>query len=258
MRYCSKRSQSRLSHQFFWLLFVILLIDTCIAVAVAGSHFKNEYVSLMQSRVVTLGSNLNSLLEEVLNLGLPIGSLEGIEKELKKTVMGELNAVYANVVDLESRILYSFPEKKRGPPFNRNALLPLMARDTQKTFLAGSAYNTFIPIRAPNSPNVVGGLNIGISRNTVLTKTIESLREMIITFIAFVFVAFVFVTLVLIYWITMRTMKPLEVLTDSAIALGKGDLTVRADVEAKNEIGSLAEYFNYMAEKLSQTINGLQ
>jgi nitrate/nitrite-specific signal transduction histidine kinase len=64
------------------------------------------------------------------------------------------------------------------------------------------------------------------------------------------FIVFIIVTLVLIYWITKRTIKPLEVLTHGALALGKGNLSVCMNVNEKNEIGSLAESFNYMAEKL--------
>jgi hypothetical protein len=67
-----EQNNGRLAHQFTWYLFVILLINTFIAVAISGSKFKKEYISLMQSRVETVGGNLKTFLQDVLELGLPI------------------------------------------------------------------------------------------------------------------------------------------------------------------------------------------
>ena len=243
----TKSHKGRLSRQFIWFLFAILLINTCVAVTFAASHFKNEYIALMRSRVETVGDNLKTFMEDILGLGLPIGSLRGIEKELAKTVMGDLEALYANVVDRESRVIYSYPKRRITVPFYPVQLSSLLSSNTQTTFVTGSAYNTFIPIQDPISGDVVGGINIGIPKKRVYEKTIHTLRTLIFTFIAFILV-----TVVLLYWLTKRTIKPLEVLTHGALALAKGDLSIRADVDANNEIGFLAESFNYMAERLKE------
>ena len=247
MNISGQQNQGRLSRQITWILFVILSLNTIIAVSIAGSHFMKEYVSLMQSRVETVASNLKTLMQDILELELPIGSLQGIEKELEKTVRGDLKALYSNVVDRDCKVIYSFPKRKTTEPFYPSVLLSLVRSNTQKTFSTGSSYNTFIPIKDPNSNRVVGGINIGISKRHVYSKTINTLRILIITFIASILVS-----LILLYWITKRTMKPLVVLTDGALALGKGDLSVRVKIDEKNEIGSLAESFNYMAERLAE------
>ncbi len=240
-----KQKHGRLSQQFTLFLFVILLINTCIAVAFAGSHFKREYVSLMQSRVETVGSNLKTFMQDILGMGLPIGSLKGIDKGLKEIVTGDLQALYANVVDKSGNVIYSFPAIKAGTVFHPDIISELMENNTQKTFSIGSSYNTFIPIEDLEGKEVVGGINIGILKKKVYWQTVTTLGNLSLTFIVFIIV-----TLVLIYWITKRTIKPLEVLTHGALELGKGDLSVRMNVNENNEIGSLAESFNYMAEKL--------
>ncbi len=235
----------RLSQQFTWFWAIILLINTFVVVVIASLHIKTEYVSLMQSRVETVGSTLETFMQDILGLGLPIGSLEGIERELENIVNGDLEALYANVVDEESNILYSHPKIKLGIKFHPEIILPLLRKNNQQTFPTESSYNTFIPIEDPVTKKVVGGLNIGILKKQVLLKTFNTIGKLVLTFCIFIII-----TLMLLHWVTKRTMKPLEVLTNGALALGKGDLQVRVDVDAKNEIGSLAESFNYMAEQI--------
>jgi signal transduction histidine kinase len=240
-----QKEQKKLSQQFTWFWAIILLINTCVVVIIASLHIKNEYVSLMQSRVETVGSNLDSFMQEILGLGLPIGSLEGITKELENIVTGDLKALYANVVDEKSNVLYSYPEIKEGIKFHPDIVVQLLENNLQKTFPTGSSYNTFIPIEDPVTHKVVGGINIGILKKQVLMKTFNTIGTLIFTFSAFIVV-----TLTLLHWITKSTMKPLEILTNGALALGKGDLAVRVNVDAQNELGSLAESFNYMAEQI--------
>jgi len=203
-------------------MFLILLVNTGIAVGIAGNQIKNEYVSLMQSKVVTVGHNLKFFMQDILGLGLPIGSLEGIEKELEKTVKGDLGALYTNVVDREGRIIYSFPNVKEGIPFHSEKIKPLIVSNTQKTFLTGSSYNTFIPIMDPMTNRIVGGINIGILKKFVLTKTIHTLSMLISTF-----AIFILITLALLYLIMKKKIRPLETLSHGAMQLGKGDLSVR-------------------------------
>ncbi len=237
--------QKKLSQQFTWFWAIILLVNTCVVVVIASLQIKNEYVSLMQSRVETVGNTLETFMQDILGLGLPIGSLEGIERELENIVTGDLKALYANVVDEGSNVLYSHPKIKQSIQFHPEIILPLLRKKTHKTFPTGSSYNTFIPITDPVTEKVVGGLNIGILKKQVLLKTFNTIGKLVLTFCVFIVI-----TLVLLHWVTKRTIKPLEVLTSGALALGKGDLKVRVDVEAKNEIGSLAESFNYMAEQI--------
>ena len=240
-----EKPKATLSGQVTRFLFIILAINTVVTLFIAGAHFKKEYKSLMQSRVDTVGGGLKTFMEEILSLGLPLGVLEGVEKELSKTVLGDLQALYANVVDENSLVVYSFPERKINDPFYPEHIMALVKNNKQQTFATTSAYNTFIPLLDPISERAVGGINIGIPKKYVLSKTMESVGTLIL-----IFISFIFVTLLFFSWITKKAIKPLVDLTDSALALGKGDFSVRLHVEASNEIGSLAESFNYMAQQL--------
>ena len=246
-----QKRKTRLSKQFTMFLFVILFVNTCVAVCVVGWFIKHAYVSFQESRVLTSGAHLKTFMEDVLALGLPIGRLEGVEKELEKTVTEDLKSEYANIVDTTGKVLYSFPPAAKGTIFHAEETVPLMKTAGTKTFTTSSSYNTFIPVMDENH-KVVGGVNIGVSKQDIYEKTVQTLSPLIVTF-----VFFILVTLTLLYWSMKRSIKPLERLTEAAVAFGKGDMSVRTDVKEQNEIGSLGESFNYMAEKLEQERNKL-
>jgi hypothetical protein len=113
----TERNGKRLSAQFSLFLFIVLLINTCAAVVLAGLHFKKEYIFLMQSKSEVVGENLQNFLLDILSYGLPMGSLEGVEIEVKNAAQGELKAAYANVINDKCEISYSVPEPKNKTPF---------------------------------------------------------------------------------------------------------------------------------------------
>ena len=53
-------------------------------------------------------------------------------------------------------------------------------------------------------------------------------------------------------WLTVRLLRPLSVLGQTARRLGEGDLAVRARVERSDEIGALARELNTMAERVQK------
>ena len=243
----NEKTTGRLAHQLSLFLFITLLINTVIAATVTGIQLKNEYVSLTQSRVEAVGDNIKIMMEDILGLGLPIGSLSGIEKELKHTVTGDLKALYANVTDASGEVIYSYPALNKKTVFHPEKTRMFAKQNKRETFVTGSSYNSFIPIVNPSDQKVVGGINIGILKKKVYAQTLETLSNIFLTFIAFIII-----TLILIYFLTQKTIKPLEILNKNAISLARGNLNARVDMDDKNEIGSLASSFNYMASQLQE------
>jgi signal transduction histidine kinase len=58
--------------------------------------------------------------------------------------------------------------------------------------------------------------------------------------------------------ISRRISDPLAALTEVTAAMAKGDLTARADVARKDELGTLARSFNQMAEQVADVITTLR
>ncbi len=70
--------------------------------------------------------------------------------------------------------------------------------------------------------------------------------------------AVVLVTASLLSWFASRYLvRPILSLVDTAKQIAKGDLTQRAEVSTRDEIGTLADTFNLMASNLEKTVKNL-
>ena len=77
-------------------------------------------------------------------------------------------------------------------------------------------------------------------------------RNMLISYIIFSFAVFVFVWFT--RWSRSRVLLPIQKLTGITQKIAKGDLSQRADIEHNDEIGVLANNFNFMADELTNDI----
>ncbi len=109
-------------------------------------------------------------------------------------------------------------------------------------------------------PTSLGGLQFKITA-AVLTALVllAALNEFLRTSLSglsatLINLAAAFVFFILIFWYIRRQTQPLERLTETAGKIAAGDLTARADPDLKNEIGTLAETFNRMADQLTKKI----
>ena len=69
---------------------------------------------------------------------------------------------------------------------------------------------------------------------------------MVVTFIIFL------LGIIFIYVISIKYTKPIETLSEVAIRIAKGDLDCEVNINRKDEIGKIAESFNFMIQKLRE------
>ena len=84
-------------------------------------------------------------------------------------------------------------------------------------------------------------------------KEVSDRRKEIIFLIAVVSLSALVVLGVILYFAIKYFTKPIQELTVSAEAIGKGDLTRRVKIGSKDELGRLAHSFNKMTEDLQRT-----
>lgn len=66
-------------------------------------------------------------------------------------------------------------------------------------------------------------------------------------------VALIFFTIIL-YFVTRKILKPLDVLKAHMAEVADGDLTVRANIKTKDEFSELGKYFNHMVDETGKLI----
>lgn len=67
-----------------------------------------------------------------------------------------------------------------------------------------------------------------------------------------------FLAIILGYFITKSISNPITKLRDVTVEIGKGDLSKRAEIKSKDEIGELADSFNKMADEIQKRNEELQ
>ncbi len=91
----------------------------------------------------------------------------------------------------------------------------------------------------------LGGIRVGFD----LKPVVEEIRTVTLRAVGISSAIFVF-GLGIIFFITMRMIKPIEKLTFAAKRIEEGDLQHRVSIQRDDEIGSLAAAFDQMAERL--------
>ena len=82
---------------------------------------------------------------------------------------------------------------------------------------------------------------------------IDAINEMVVTFVAF-FVLSLLGVIIASVLLTRRVFKPFAMMTEHMSAAGNGDLTVRMQLNTKDELGILAASFNKMLDDIQNTM----
>ena len=107
------------------------------------------------------------------------------------------------------------------------------------------AYSVIVPITAQNIQYGYIYLKINKENFSEILKT-NALKRMVVTFIIFL------LGIIFIYVISIKYTKPIETLSEIAIRIAKGDLDCEVNINRKDEIGKIAESFNFMIQKLRE------
>jgi len=107
------------------------------------------------------------------------------------------------------------------------------------------AYSVIVPITAQNIQYGYIYLKINKENFSEILKT-NALKRMVVTFIIFL------LGIIFIYVISIKYTKPIETLSEVAIRIAKGDLDCEVNINRKDEIGKIAESFNFMIQKLRE------
>lgn len=124
---------------------------------------------------------------------------------------------------------------------------PLITVDEWGPLLSGYA-----PIRALDG-RAVGVLGIDMSGQTVV-RTQEAVRRWRLAVLGLSLMMVGVLGFVIAHWIS----RPLQTLVRATQRIGQGDLAFRVPVSSRDEVGTLAQAFNRMAELLSDSLRNLQ
>ncbi len=239
---------------------VVVLIFAIGATVIAGSYvFAQAYSELLQSRTVVIGQGVNSQLNRLLELGLPLEDLTGFEKQLQETLITYDDISYVMVVDLNGTVLFHNDRTQQGTTITDVPSLNAV-QSGQETIQVYSDQNgefqdVFIPI-IDRSGDHVGAIRLGFPTELIT----ETITQLAIVSGVIAIVSLAVATIILIFAINAWVTNPLTKLLTAIqqIIGGEQSLETRVEIDSQDELGELGAAFNTMATQLNDLIHTLE
>jgi len=151
-----------------------------------------------------------------------------------------------SIISNQQEIIASTNPQYIGKPItHRKKELIIKAELGEPVFEEENVYNVIVPVIAGNVQ--YGYIHLRINKDDfsqILRDT--TLKRIITTLIIFS------IGIIITYFISTRYTKPIDNLTEAAQRVAKGDFTYRLEINRKDEIGRIAESFNFMIQKLEE------
>lgn len=229
---------------FTGILLFTLMINTAVLIYISTNRYEKAILSV----ATAIGNSMRKDFSKVMDLGVALESLEGVEEKLNKLVLDEESIGYARVVDTEGKVLFHDHHSKTENVHKYSTSLSAFTSDKISIRKDDLFYNISFPLLNSDG-KLAGFLRLGVYLNAVQSK----LQELLLWSLGISAISFLF-SIVLVSIFAKKITSPLEKLNEATKDIGKGILSKKISIETTDEIGQLGEAFNKMTEKLSNTL----
>ncbi|HSG69889.1 MAG TPA: ATP-binding protein [Planctomycetaceae bacterium] len=245
-----------LSSRLFWKIFGTYIALTLIAavtfVTIQSGRQQEMVLEQVQQRLHDSAILLRSQMAEV----FVTGPNEATQNTLQE--LGKQSVVRMTLVALDGTVLADSDE---DPARMNNHLDREELRQARTQGFGVSRRDSptltvpmfYYALRVDRGNRPVGFVRVAMTMELVNAR-IGSVRRLVwVTAFAMSLAA-----LVITYFVVGRIVRPILTLTDSAELIASGNLQQRVDLASRDELGTLAEAFNFMGEQLANRIEELQ
>ena len=231
------------------ILFFIIAINTTVLTYVASEKYRTAILS----KTTAVGESLKKELAKVLDLGVPIESMEGVNEKLSELVSRDKSIGYAMVVNKDSRILFDNDTGKVGKELKDDAAMKAVSSQTLLIQTVDSYYDLSFPLLDAVG-KIQGVVRIGVEKQAINSQVYALLLWALgISSLCFV------LAIALIYgFISKAITKPIMAMEKAAERIASGDLTSTIHIKGKDEVASLGETINRMAFNLKDMISKIR
>lgn len=256
-----------MSKTLFKKLMVTHLVVILISIAVLGVFLsqlmKNYFLNMKEDELTTKGQEISSITAQYLKGELDEDTTRYIINSLERFVDARVWVVDKNglirMVSRGSQCGRGRMMMRQGfqlPPEETNRVLngETVKQVGESPHFTEPMVSVAVPIvdRAPARHEVIGAVFL----HAPVTGVTVTLQKVYTFLIIATLVAVILAGLLAVY-LSKAISNPLHQITAAALAMAKGDYQTRVKVQSSDEVGELAASFNYMGDKLSETIDAL-
>ncbi len=221
--------------------------------------YRNNYKAALLTASHGLGFGLKDLVRELLSLGLPIETLDGMDRKLDQLIEDNPYIKYVGIIDAQGKPLYHSDRTLIGKQINDTYMQNSIATNDPLTqfyhrFDGLDYYDLTIPI-FDDDQRRVGSIRLGFLSNVVDHKIMQAIQTAVLNFV----ISFLFIVLILNQLLRRLVSRPIAMLSEHARLISQGEYKVKAPLSGQNdELGILADAFNHLSATLQTQIQALQ
>lgn len=230
----------RLSLKWKLVLLLLLLNFTLMSILyVFYAQTEKRLLKEIELQTADLTKAIQIGVEEVTR-----GGSDKLTEYLKKLNTKGIKEV--SIISNTEKIIASTNPQNIGKPItHRKKELIIKAELGEPVFEEENVYNVIVPVIAGNVQYGYIHLRINKDDFSKILKT-NAFKRMITTLIIFS------IGIIVTYLIALRYTKPVDTLAEAAIKVAQGNFNYKLNINRKDEIGKIAESFNFMIQKLQE------
>ncbi len=239
---------------------ITLICIAIVFIAVGASttfdsvFFVRQYSRALQARAFVIGKVLESQLNRLLHLKIPINNLVGFDEQCCDLVAKHRDLSYAMVVDLNGKILFHNDPSRRNKVLSDPNLLSAIkgSENVSQTYSSdGAQFHDFvIPVFGLHGEHIAA-VRIGFPSALVSEKTKSMVSLSISLALLSLGIGVVLLVLALRMWVTNPLSKLVTAIQD--VREKGADSAPLVQINSKDEIGQLASHFNQMMVEIKES-----
>ncbi len=247
----------RLKRKILLITIGLLALSLLISAVASMQSFRRHYTEALISGSFGVAHSIESLLNELLSLGLPMQSLSGMDRKLTEVVEKNAHIAYVYVMNEQGRVIFHSQPAKVGETLNRavdrRSLLadkPVWQnyRDEQGQSLIDLSLPLF------NDGQRLGAIRLGFPSAVIDDKVMAAVWQQLINAL----VTFSLLALLLNVFLRRQVVDPIKRLSTYAESIAKGVPYNSVRFNRKDEIGLLSAALVRMSATLKQQIAELR
>jgi len=248
----------KLGNKILLITISIVFLFLSISSVVLVDSFKKNYTEAILTGSYSLGHSLESIVLELLRLGLPLDSFLGMDRKCQQLLETNPYISYVAIADLKGKALYHSDVKIVGRVFDDAVMKKSIAALKPITqlyhrFDGHAYYDITIPI-IDSAKVHLGMIRIGFLIDVVQDKIFAALLQVIINFsLSFIIIAFL-----INYFISRYVSGPVINISEHAKKIAEGNYEEQLEVRTTGELGVLTTALNQMSSQVKQKTKDLE
>jgi diguanylate cyclase (GGDEF)-like protein/PAS domain S-box-containing protein len=247
----------RLNRKILLITIGILALALLVSSIVTLRTFRENYTNALITGSFGIAHSIESLVNELLQLGLPLESLSDLDKKLAEVVQKNEHITYAAILSPESKALFHSQSDLVGRFFLGEVALRSL-NITQDTWQLYDRFDglTYYDVAIPlfDEGKRIGFIHLGFPTSVVEDKMIEGIEQLMLN----MFLTFALLALLLNLFLRKQVVGPIKRLSDYAESIAAGEYGSVLNLRRKDEIGKLSNSLQRMSKRLASQIDELK